>query len=161
MVAPDQAPAFRIYLWSTLSFVKVLRFVFACVCMSDLALKSKDLKEYVDKCWGEIDQSQEVALRCNASRESFDENSMLINKSTVLKVQELVGFANWEIEACTDAVHILGRVMDFDPCVLTLADEIMSKPEVLVGKSSWVYPPTGSSFKLDPFVPQQWQWGIF
>lgn len=129
--------------------------------MSDLALKSKELKEYVYKYGRELDQCQEVAFRCNASGEIYDEKSTLINKATVLKVQELFGFANWEVEACTDAVHILGKVMGFNPTVFTVADEITSKPEALVGKSSWVYPPVGASFKLDPFVPQQWQWGKY
>ena len=78
-----------------------------------------------------------------------------------MKVQELFGSANWEIEACTDTVHILGRVMGFNPCVFTLADGITSKNEVLVGKSGWVYPPVGASFKLQSLVPQQWQWGKF
>ena len=118
--------------------------------MSDLGLKLKELKEYVYKYGRKLDQCQVVVFCCNASGEMFDEKSTLINKATVLKVQEPFGLANWEIEACTDAVHILGRLMGFNQCVFTLADEITSKPEVLVGKSSWVYPPLKASFSSTP-----------
>ena len=55
----------------------------------------------------------------------------------------------------------VGNRLVFDPIIYTVADRITSKPELLVGKRAWVYPPTGAMSKLDPFLPQQWQWGQF
>ena len=102
--------------------------------MNDLSKKSDELKAFEKQYGREVDHCQEVHFRYNASGEVYDDKSTLINKATVLIVQEIFSFDNWEIEPCTDIVHVLGRAMVLDPIIYTVAARITSKPKLLVGK---------------------------
>ena len=119
--------------------------------MNDLSKKSVEPKAFVEQYGRELDHCQEVHFRYNASGEVYDDKSTSINKALVLKVQEIFSFDNWEIEPCTGIVHALGRAMGFDPIIYMVADHNTSKHELLGGKRTWVYPPTGAMLKLDPF----------
>ena len=119
--------------------------------MNNLSKKSDGLKAFVEQYGRELDHCQEVHFRYNVSGEVYDDKSTLINKNTVLTVQEIFSFDNWEVEPCADIVHVLGRAVGFDPIIYMVADHTTSKPELLVGKRAWVCPATGVMVKLDPF----------
>ena len=100
----------------------------AVLSMNDLSKKSGELKALVEQYGRELDHCQEVHFRYNASGEVYDDKSTLINKATVLKVQKIFSLDNWEVEPCTDIVHVLGRAMGFDPIIYTAADRIYQNP---------------------------------